>query len=231
VLAVGDAEFQQKCMAKIKSISREEGKTILFVSHNIQTIRNICDRALVLEKGKMINCGDTEPVIADYLKQNRDQFLGTDYSKLNEMPGNDHIRVNRVELIPKYLNQYHVIDIRTELNIRFEFIYEVEEAGDLMVILQVFNNAGEMIFEIASANHVFQNGIIKGESAIPGNFLNDGLYYISLSFVRNSSTRLFHFESCLAFDVEDYKDSGNMYGKWAGVVRPSFPVNLIQEPL
>jgi lipopolysaccharide transport system ATP-binding protein len=231
VLAVGDAEFQQKCMAKIKSISREEGKTILFVSHNIQTIRNICDRALVLDKGKMINYGDTEPVVASYLKQNRDQFLGTDYSKLNNLPGNDHIRVSRVELIPKYLNQYHVIDIRTELIIRFEFIYKVEEAGDLMVILQVFNNAGELIFEIASANHMFQNGIIKGESGIPGNFLNDGLYYISLSFVRNSSIRLFHLESCLAFDVEDYKDSGNLYGKWAGVVRPSFPVNLSQEPL
>ena len=229
VLAVGDSEFQQKCMAKIKSISKEGGKTILFVSHNIQTIRNVCDRALVLDKGRMTAFGETEPVIASYLKQNRDQFLGTDYAKLNNLPGNDHIRVSRVELIPKYLNQYHVIDIRTELGIRFEFIYHAEEAGDLMVILQVFNNAGELIFELASSNYVFQNGIVKGESGIPGSFLNDGLYYISLLFVRNSSTRLFHLESCLAFDVEDYKDSGNLYGKWAGIIRPSFPVNLSQE--
>jgi lipopolysaccharide transport system ATP-binding protein len=229
VLAVGDAEFQQKCMAKIKSISKEEGKTILFVSHNIQTIRNVCDRALVLDKGKMIAFGETEPVLASYLKQNRDQFLATDYSKLNNRPGNQHIQVSLVELIPKYLNQYQIIDIRTELNIRFEFNYHVEEAGDLKVILQVFNNAGELIFELASSNHLFQNGVVKGESGIPGNFLNDGLYYISLSFVRNSSTRLFYLESCLSFDVEDYKDSGNLYGKWAGIIRPSFPVNLSQE--
>ena len=69
VLAVGDAEFQQKCMAKIKSISEEEGKTILFVSHNIQTIRNICNRALVLDKGKIVAFGDTESVLAGYAKE------------------------------------------------------------------------------------------------------------------------------------------------------------------
>lgn len=228
VLAVGDAEFQQKCLAKIKSISREEGKTILFVSHNIQTIRNVCDKALVLEKGRMIAFGETEPVLSGYLKQSRDQFLGTDYSKQNNLPGNDQIRVSRVELIPNYLNQYQVIDIRTELNVRFEFIYQVEEAGDLMVILQVFSNAGELIFELASSKYFFKNGTVKGESVIPGNFLNDGMYYISLAFVRNSSTRLFYLESCLSFDVEDYKDSGSLYGKWAGVIRPSFPVHLKQ---
>ncbi|HEY4935883.1 MAG TPA: polysaccharide ABC transporter ATP-binding protein [Puia sp.] len=228
VLAVGDAEFQQKCMAKIKSISKEEGKTILFVSHNIQTIRIVCNRALALDKGKIIASGETESVLASYVKLSHDQFLGTDYSQQNNLPGNDYIRMSRVELIPRYLNQYQVIDIRTELSIRFEFIYLVEEAGDLMVILQVFSNAGELIFELASPNYTFKNGTVKGESSIPGNFLNDGLYFISLAFVRNSSTRIFYHESCLSFDVEDYKNSGSLYGKWAGVIRPSFPINLSQ---
>ncbi len=98
-----------------------------------------------------------------------------------------------------------------------------------MVILQVFKNSGELIFELASPNYTFKNGRVKGESVIPGNFLNDGLYYISLSFVKNSSTRLFYFESCLSFDVEDYKDSGNLYGKWSGIIRPAFPLDLRQE--
>jgi lipopolysaccharide transport system ATP-binding protein len=229
VLAVGDAEFQQKCMAKIKSISKEEGKTILFVSHNIQTIRNVCNRALVLDKGKMVALGDTESVLASYAKLSRDQLLGNDFSQQAVLPGNDNIRIIRVELIPKYLNQFHVIDIRTDLIIRFEFIYQAEETGDLMVILQVFKNSGELIFELASPDHTFKNGRVKGESAIPGNFLNDGLYYISLAFVKNSTTRLFYFDSCLSFDVEDYKDSGSNYGKWSGIVRPAFPLNLSQE--
>ncbi len=229
VLAVGDAEFQQKCMAKIKSISEEEGKTILFVSHNIQTIRNVCNRALVLDKGKIVALGDTESVLAGYAKLSRDQLLGNDFSQQAVLPGNDSIRIVRVELIPKYLNQFQVIDIRTDLSISFEFIYQAEDAVDLMVILQVFKNSGELIFELASPNYAFKNGRIKGESAIPGNFLNDGLYYISLAFVKNSSIRLFYYESCLSFDVEDYKDSGSIYGKWSGIIRPAFPLNLIQE--
>jgi lipopolysaccharide transport system ATP-binding protein len=183
---------------------------------------------VVLDKGKLIASGDTESVLASYGKMTRNQFLGTDYSLQSLQPGNDSIRVKRVELIPDYLNQFQVIDVRTPLRILFDFFYQVEEAGVLMVVLQVFSNAGEMIFEVASRNYSFKNGLVKGESAIPGNFLNDGLYYISLSFVRNSTTRLFYLESCISFDVEDYKDSGSWSGKWAGAVRPSFPVNLSQ---
>lgn len=230
VLAVGDAEFQLKCLDKIKSISKEEGKTILMVSHNIQTIRNTCNRALVLEKGKITASGDMESVLAGYVKTSREQFLGADYSQQISLPGNEYIRIRRVELVPRYQNPYQVIDVRTDLAIHFEFIYDVEEAGNLMVNLQLFNDAGEMIFELASQNYRFKNGLVKGASHIPGNFLNDGLYYISLSFVKNSTTRLFYLDSCLSFHVEDYNHSGDWYGKWAGVVRPSFPITLKQEP-
>jgi lipopolysaccharide transport system ATP-binding protein len=230
VLAVGDAEFQLKCLDKIKSISREDGKTILFVSHNIQTIRNTCSRALVLDKGRIIASGDSESVLAGYLNKSRGQFLGTDYTQQAVMPGNEMIRIRRVELVPGYLNDYRVIDVRTALSIHFEIAYDVEEAGQLMAQLQVFNDAGELIFELSSQNYHFKKGVVTGESMIPGNFLNDGLYYISIAFVRNSTTRLFYLDSCLSFHVEDYKDSGDGYGKWAGIVRPSFPITMNQEP-
>jgi lipopolysaccharide transport system ATP-binding protein len=230
VLAVGDAEFQLKCLAKIKSISREEGRTILFVSHNIQTLRNVCNRALLMDKGKIIVSGEPESVLASYVKMSRDQFLATDYSQQSLLPGNEYILVKRVELIPTYVNEYQVIDVRTALKILFEFTYQTDEAGDLMVNLQFFSNTGELIFELVSKNYNFKNGVVKGESRIPGNFLNDGFYYISIDFIRNSTTRLFYLESCLSFDVEDYKDSDDWNGKLAGIVRPSFPIELRQGP-
>jgi lipopolysaccharide transport system ATP-binding protein len=230
VLAVGDAEFQLKCLDKIKSISKEDGKTILFVSHNIQTIRSTCNRALVLDKGRIIASGDKESVLASYVKISREQFMGTDYSLQASMPGNEFIRIRRVELVPEYLNSYQVIDIRTALSVHFEFVYLVEETGHLRLSLQVFKDSGELIFELASENYTLKNGIVKGESHIPGNFLNDGSYYICLAFVRNSSVMLFYLESCLFFHVEDYQDSGISYGKWAGIVRPLFPVILNQGP-
>ena len=230
VLAVGDVEFQMKCLEKIKSISREEGKTILFVSHNIQTLRNICDRSLVLDKGRIIASGNSESVLATYLKKSREQFLGTDYTLQPVLPGNEMIRIRRVELIPEYLNEYSIIDVRTALQITFEFEYNVEEKGQLLVQLQVYNDAGELIFELSSQNYYLNKGVVRGKSVIPGNFLNDGLYYVAMAFVRNSAVRLFYLESCLSFHVEDYKNSGEGYGKWAGIVRPSFPISLIQDP-
>jgi lipopolysaccharide transport system ATP-binding protein len=230
VLAVGDAEFQMKCLDKIKSISREDGKTILFVSHNIQTLRNTCNRALVLDKGRIIASGDSESVLAGYMHKSGEQFLGTDYTLQTVMPGNEMIRMRKVELIPGYLNDSRVIDVRTELRIEFEFEYDVEEPGQILALLQVYNDSGELIFELSSQNYHLRRGIVRGESLIPGNFLNDGLYYVSIAIVRNSVVRLFYLESCLSFHVEDYKNSRDGYGKWAGVVRPAFPISLRQEP-
>ena len=67
VLAVGDMAFQQKCIEKMDEISREDGKTILYVSHNMNTIRNLCDRCIVLDSGKIIFDGKTEKAIEVYL--------------------------------------------------------------------------------------------------------------------------------------------------------------------
>jgi len=226
VLAVGDAEFQKKCIGKMKSVSGEEGKTILFVSHNMQVIQNLCHRALVLEKGVIAASGTPENVISQYLKGGEEQFLGNDYTLQPVMPGNAFIRVQKVEMIPEYLPQQHFIDIRTPLRIRFEFWYDVAEAGDLIAGIQLFNYTGEMIFDLASERQVFEKGLIAAECLIPGNFLNDGSYSVSIVFVRNATIRLYYLEACLSFDVEDYRENGSWYGKWAGMVRPGFPVKL-----
>ncbi len=226
VLAVGDAEFQKKCIGKMKSVSGEEGKTILFVSHNMQVIQNLCNRALVLEKGVIAASGTPENVISQYLKGGEEQFLGNDYTLKPVMPGNAFIRVQKVEMIPEYLPQQHFIDIRTPLRIRFEFWYDVAEAGDLIAGIQLFNYTGEMIFDLASERQVFEKGLISAECLIPGNFLNDGSYSVSIVFVRNATIRLYYLEACLSFDVEDYRENGSWYGKWAGMVRPGFPVKL-----
>ena len=67
VLAVGDATFQQKCLKKMKEISLKEEKTLLYVSHNMSTIRQLCEKVVVLEKGKLIYFGDVEKGIAFYM--------------------------------------------------------------------------------------------------------------------------------------------------------------------
>lgn len=67
VLAVGDAAFQQKCLAKMKQVSAQ-GRTIFFVSHDMMSVRQFCSRALLLEGGKLVADGDVIPVITSYLE-------------------------------------------------------------------------------------------------------------------------------------------------------------------
>src|SRR5450432_110985 len=229
VLAVGDLEFQKKCLAKIKAISTEEGKTIIFVSHNMETISNACSRALILEKGRMVAYGEPETVLSQYTKTNREIFLGNDYTGQAQLPGNDFIRVKRVELIPAYINNEQVIDIRTALCIRFEFFYMIDEPENLKINLMLFNHSGELVFNLVSKNYRISKGGVKGETVIPGNFLNDGLYSVSISFIRDADNQHYDLECCLSFEVEDYTESGAWENMFTGKVRPAFPITLMQD--
>jgi lipopolysaccharide transport system ATP-binding protein len=68
VLAVGDAAFQKKCLAKMKEVSSQDGRTILFVSHNMSLIQSLCQRAIWLDSGRLMNQGQTHPVVQNYLQ-------------------------------------------------------------------------------------------------------------------------------------------------------------------
>ena len=256
VLAVGDAEFQQKCIGKMKEVSAREGRTVLFVSHNMQALRNLCHRAINLHQGMIADIGDPGKIIAGYLRREKTHYLQQEYPDPGTAPGKGTVRIKKVQLRPEYLPGMEIIDIRTPLLIHFEFWYDPASAagsasttgsipkvvpvsttgsdpkaapsdpGDLIVGLHVFSIGGDCIFDVSSKRAVFEPGLIKGQCRIPGNFLNDGSYYISMVFVKNTTTRIFYFESCLSFDVEDYRDSTAWYGKWIGHVRPEFPVVL-----
>lgn len=224
VLAVGDAEFQRKCLGKMKEVSTREGKTVLFVSHNMQALKNLCHRTIALHEGKIIDEGKPEIVISSYLKKQQNDFVHQSYETPESAPGNDYIRIKKVELAADYMNDLQVIDIRTPLHLHFEFWYKDAAPGNLIVGIHLFNIAGDCIFDICSDAQKFENGLFDGSCNIPGNFLNDGSYYISIVFVKNSTTRLFYFEACIAFEVEDYRHNTEWFGKWLGYVRPSFPV-------
>lgn len=224
VLAVGDAEFQRKCLGKMKDVSTQQGKTVLFVSHNMQALKNLCNRAITLHEGKIIDEGKPQIIISNYLKTHQNNFLCQSYEAPEFAPGNNYIRIKKAELTADYATELKVIDIRTPLHIHFEFWYKDELPGNLIMGVHLFNIAGECIFDICSDAQKFDNGLFEASCDIPGNFLNDGSYYISIVFVKNSTTRLFYFEACLSFEVEDYRSNTEWFGKWRGYVRPSFPV-------
>lgn len=226
VLAVGDAEFQKKCLGKMREVSQTKGRTILFVSHNMQAINNLCNRAVWLQKGKQMETGETSVVVNKYLAGVQKQQLGQSW-EITEAPGNEFVRFKQVELIPQHLQPDAPLDIRTPLKITFQFWnYTVDTL--LNVELALFTISDECIFVIPSEAAYFQKGLIKGECTLPGNFLNSGSYYITLTITKDTTTTLFDLDECLSFEVEDYRGDTNYFGKWSGAVRPRFPIKLEQ---
>jgi lipopolysaccharide transport system ATP-binding protein len=80
----------------------------------------------------------------------------------------------------------------------------------------IFTISGECIFDV-SDDQFFVKGIVEGTCEIPGDFLNNGSYYISIIFVENSSKQLYYYEECLSFEVEDFRENMNWYGQWMGM--------------
>lgn len=83
VLAVGDMAFQKKCLGKMREAAKQEGRTVLYVSHNMNTIRQLCDRCIVLDQGKVIFDGDVEEAIQIYMKANLNEAVFVDYQTQN----------------------------------------------------------------------------------------------------------------------------------------------------
>ena len=225
VLAVGDAEFQKKCLGKMNDATSKSGRTIIFVSHNLQAVSNLCSKALWLDKGSVRARGDTKSVVNQYLSVLHKNSWIKEFSTVEEAPGNDLIRVLYVELIPHLKDHTAVVDIRTTLTVKFRF-YNASDNIVLSTDLLLFTLAGECIFDIPSKPAVYGKGIIEGECTIPGNFLNDGAYIFTLHFAKDTSSELFSYDECLMFDIADYRESTNWYDKWWGYVRPDFPLVL-----
>ena len=100
VLAVGDMAFQKKCLDKMRDAAKNEGRTVLYVSHNMNTIRQLCDRCIVLDKGKVVFEGDVEKAIGVYLGNKFDNQTSIDCSRIpRENIGDGKIHITKVEII------------------------------------------------------------------------------------------------------------------------------------
>jgi lipopolysaccharide transport system ATP-binding protein len=224
VLAVGDAEFQKKSLGKMRDNSAS-GRTIIFVSHNLTAVQALCNKTLYFEKGRLIEQGETNQVIASYLSKVSKTRLVRQWDTPEEAPGNDLVRIRRVELIPDYQDELTHIDVRTPMKLRFEF-WNMMDRANLNLSLHLNSLTGECIFNVGTQSQPYGKGLIVGECAIPGYFLNDGTYTISVMVVKDTVTPLYVMEEGITFDVEDYREGIAWYGKWPGYVRPQFPFHM-----
>jgi len=137
VLAVGDAEFQKKCLGKMHDVSEKEGRTVIFVSHNLNAIKALCQKTIILNNGELIISGETEESLKHYNELNRDIKIGADTEINNDTNrrGNGTIRFTSL----------NVVDINN--NPRFEF--ELGEAVRFKVTYKAFKEMNGLFLVIA----------------------------------------------------------------------------------
>jgi lipopolysaccharide transport system ATP-binding protein len=230
-LAVGDLEFQKRCLGKMNDATTKLGRTVIFVSHNLQAVTNLCTRTLLLEDGKTVMSGDTKHVIGRYLSKLQKKLWIKEFETPALAPGNEEVRILYIELVPDLPDPLAPIDIRTPLTVKFKFYYAGGDA-ELSVDLLLYSITGECIFDIPSTPFKSGGGFFEGQCLIPGNFLNDGSYYFTLYFSKDTSMELYSYDECLLFEVADYRENNKWYEKWWGHVRPAFPMTVrqIQTP-
>ena len=220
VLAVGDAAFQKKCLGKMGDVAKE-GRTVLFVSHNMTAVKSLCQRAIWLDKGMVVGAGEVGWVVDSYLQTGISSVLEQTWNSPANAPGNDMVRLHHVSVTPLYQERTEPITVRTSLQMNAAFWNYLPDAL-LNFSVVLYSLEGVAIFNTGSPPQSFPEGLASGSFIIPGNFLNDGTYTIRLLIVRDTSVVLMDISNVLVFEVHDSERKGNWYGKWIGTVRPKF---------
>jgi lipopolysaccharide transport system ATP-binding protein len=226
VLAVGDAEFQKKALGKMKDASQREGRTVLFVSHNMKAIKNLCQSVLYMSNGSVVRSGPTEEMINFYLAQtNKESGLVKQFSNPEEAPGNEQVKLKRIEVCPVKANPSDPITIHTSLQIEIEFWnYVTDREVNLSLVLNTLLD--ECVFSVATTAGMLKAGLHKATCEIPGNLLNDGMYKISVMMVGERSYSIFYFEDLVSFEVSENRVATGWHGNWIGMVRPNLPFTI-----
>lgn len=230
VLAVGDAEFQKKCLGKMEEVSSKEGRTILFVSHNLNNIRGLCERGILLNGGKLISNGSINETIERYL----------DYKNINsssrfwenrKIPGNNIVKLREIHIVNKKkipTDSHYITD-----DIGIEIDYEVLEEGHILWHgFNCYNIEGMNIFDSHSVTSKYYNvihpiGRFRTIAWIPGNLLSEGTYLINVAiFNHNEHIIHLHVKDAVMFHVMEQSDPsvisarGNSLGQFPGIFRP-----------
>lgn len=218
VLAVGDAEFQRKCLGKMESVSKS-GRTVLFVSHNLDSVKSLCENALLMSSGRVELIGSSGEVVNHYLSEvgaryrwepSVDQSFA-DMAATVKLVG---IKASTQDSI--LLSEGFTIDVQIEV---------LEPSTDLTHLNLFFKAEGQMAFVVSSQPKVlFHRGIHTIQFCFPPALFNNLKYDVDVMVVR-AMTNILTVREVLLLDFLDDQPLG-WKGKFPGLVRPAIRTNI-----
>ena len=228
VLAVGDAQFQKKCMGKMEEVSTKEDRTILFVSHNMDAVIKLCSSAILLNNGIVQSSGRTDSVVDLYMRED----IGCLPCKRwipSEAPGSTIVRLLEIYVHDEDMIVGNNFDISCPIGISMQF--EVLDGGHLLIpAFNFFNKSYTNIFDAHDSTLEWrrkskQPGTYKSTVWIPGNFLSEGTIIVGAAIVISNPFEVHvHVKEVLTFNVVDlFKETsarGDYLGSFPGLIRP-----------
>ncbi len=228
VLAVGDARFQRRCLNKMQDVGRE-GRTVLFVSHNMPAITRLCERTILLDGGGVVADGPSNQTVGLYLRSGFGTTAAREWQDLDNAPGNDIVRLRAVRVRTEEGEITEAVDIRKPVGIEME--YDVLSSGHVLSPnYHFFNEEGIYVFVAGDQDPVWRGnprpeGRYVSTAWIPGNLLAEGSLIVGAAVSTMNPVVVHFFErDAVAFQVVDSLDGdsarGDYAGKVPGVVRP-----------
>jgi lipopolysaccharide transport system ATP-binding protein len=229
VLAVGDAEFQRRCLGRMEDFG-DTGRTVIFVSHNMQAITQLCDRAILLDGGRVVRDGPSSDVVAQYLQTSHGSGSERAWPDLAEAPGDGVARVRRVRVVNEDGTTVEAADVREPVGIEIAFTV-LRRYAPLFPKIKVLDGRGNIAFNAIDTSprweELTEPGDYTATAWIPGNLLNEGLTTVDVDVCSISAGRLHHHgvvRDLISFHVQDPREGASAIGRFTGplkgVVRP-----------
>lgn len=215
VLAVGDYKFQKKCLEKMGKVS-QEGRTILFVSHNLASVARLCNRSILLEKGRLVAEGPTSDVIEKYIGLREEMGSEVNWN-LNEAPGDPTAKVKSVRILSDQNTPSCRLDANKDFSVEMTY-WNFIEGSKLLPCIRLVNNEGVIIFTANNLPSVClepdawydrssPRGLFRSVCKIPANLLKEGYYFVNivisnLAGVIDSYSHVYE-DQVLSFEIID----------------------------
>jgi lipopolysaccharide transport system ATP-binding protein len=228
VLAVGDAEFQRRCLGRMEDLG-DAGRTVILVSHNMQTIAQLCDRAILLESGTVAADGPSSDVVAGYLQSVQGTGSSIAWPDAAVAPGDDLVRLRSMRVVDEEGETSSAVDVRRPVGVEIGFTV-LRDGIPIVPKLKLRDRNGDVAFNAIDIDPRWNEPMPPGDYVttawIPGNLLNEGVVSIEAGMHSLAAPRLHgHAVSdAIGFHVQDPGEGdsarGQFTGQWKGVVRP-----------
>ncbi len=238
VLAVGDADFQRKCLDKMEDVG-QQGRTVLFVSHNMAAITRLCQRAILLEEGRIIDDGPSHKVVGAYMTSGSGTSASREWKDPQRAPAGEVSRLCAVKVKSDNGEVSDAIDIRRPFTI--EMTFDLNKSG--VMLLPHFglqNEEGTLVFLTVDLDPEWRKrprpkGRYTSIAHVPGNLLAEGVHYVNCCLITLSPDTLEFLErSAVSFTVVDTDEGDSARGDYGrdmmGAVRPLLKWTTIYNP-